>query len=126
MSRLEARGQHLSSSRCRNETRQIDTFGRPSNSRDFADGLATWRGGDGQQKTQAVRRRRIMWRHAARQISIVPLSYAGGARLSVFGLFSAAVCTKNGELKAAAGLFFFERTSDGHETETLVDREHSF
>ena len=43
-----------------------------------------------------------MRRHAARQIAGVLLSFAGGARLWVFGLFLPLSLRMNGELKAAA------------------------
>ena len=60
---------------CRDENRQINNSVRLSKSRDFADGLATWRGGDRKQTTQAIRSRRMMERRAAHQIATVLLHF---------------------------------------------------
>ena len=65
-----------------------------------------------------------MERRAGRLIAVVLLPLAGGGKLWVFGLFSAAVCTNERGAESRSGLYFFKRRPDGCETETIVDREN--
>ena len=76
--------------------------------------------------TEVVRSRRIIERRAAHQIVVIPLFFPGALGCRCLGCSLSLSVRKIGELKAGAGHTFLKRRSDGRETKTLVDREHSF